>query len=169
MPARKRPGRGRVTRASPARSRAAEVVRRLLRTYPPGHPARPSGPTRDPLSELVFTVLSLNMSDVNRDRAWAALRAEFPRWADVATAAPARLAKAIAPGGLSNIKAPRIQAIPRRTGHDRVVDGRLDLVAVRRRLGSRRGRGDLGWSRRLLPLVADHTLVHRSLPFSDGW
>jgi endonuclease III len=61
--------------AVPERSRAREIVRRLARAYGPGHPARPRPERRDPLDELVFTFLSQNTSDVNHDRAWAALRA----------------------------------------------------------------------------------------------
>lgn len=73
----------------------------------------------------MLTVLSQNTSDVNRDRAFASMRARFPTWEAVAEATPARLAEAIKPGGLSNIKAPRILAIlheVRARG-----DGTLDL------------------------------------------
>jgi len=56
-------------------------------------------------------VLSQNTNDVNRDRAFAAMRARFPTWDALADADPRELAAAIKPGGLSNIKAPRILAI----------------------------------------------------------
>jgi len=67
----------------------------------------------DPLEELILTVLSQNTSDVNRDRAYQAMRAQFPTWEATAAADERELAAAIRPGGLSNVKAPRILAILR--------------------------------------------------------
>lgn len=109
--------------------RAREIVRRLLAEYPAGHPARPSGPALDPLGELVFTVLSQNTSDVNRDRAWASLRRAYPSWKQALAAPTASLARAIAVGGLSNVKAPRIQAILREVLER---EGRLSLKRLER-------------------------------------
>ena len=37
---------------------------------------------KDPLSELIFTILSQNTSDLNRDRAWASLRRYRARTTD---------------------------------------------------------------------------------------
>ena len=37
----------------------------------------------DPLDELINTILSQNTNDLNRDRAYRALRAKFPTWAEV--------------------------------------------------------------------------------------
>ena len=37
----------------------------------------------DPLSELVLTILSQHTSDTNRDRAFGAMRAQFPTWEEV--------------------------------------------------------------------------------------
>jgi endonuclease III len=91
--------------------RTTEIVRRLLREYPPDHPARPKSARREPLDELIFTVLSQNTSDVNRDRAWASMKRAFPRWSDVLAARTADLEDAIRMGGLAKTKAPRIQAI----------------------------------------------------------
>jgi endonuclease-3 len=79
------------------------------------------------LEELILTVLSQNTSDVNRDRAFVAMRRRFPTWEDLAAADPAALADAIRPGGLSNIKAPRILSI---------------LAEIRERQG---GSLDLSW------------------------
>jgi endonuclease-3 len=105
------------------------VVRRLAALYPEGHPARPRPARRDPLGELVFTVLSQATSDWNRDRAWAALRRRFPRWEDVLRAGPRALERAIAPGGLAPTKARRILAILRAV---RAREGRLSLARLRR-------------------------------------
>ena len=73
----------------------------------------------------MLTVLSQNTSDVNRDRAFAALRERFPTWDALAGARVEDVADAIRPGGLSQIKAPRILAILREI-RDR--DGLLDLA-----------------------------------------
>jgi endonuclease-3 len=101
-----------------------EAHRRLARRLGPLAP-----PTRrDPVEELVLTVLSQNTSDVNRDRAFAALRERFPTWEALAAASPDDVAEAIRPGGLSRIKAPRILAILREI-RDR--DGELDLEWMR--------------------------------------
>jgi endonuclease-3 len=64
-----------------------------------------------PLDELILTVLSQNTSDINCERAYAAMRERYPRWQDVLEAPPAQLVAVLRPGGLANQKAPRIQAI----------------------------------------------------------
>ena len=63
---------------------------------------------KDPLTELVFTVLSQNTNDLNRDRAFEAMRQMFPTWEDVVNTTPVKLASAIKVGGLAKIKAARI-------------------------------------------------------------
>jgi len=95
--------------------------RRLAKRFGPLDPPL----RRDPIEELVLTVLSQNTSDVNRDRAFAALRARFPTWDALASARVDDVAEAIRPGGLSQVKAPRILAILREI-RDR--DGSLDLA-----------------------------------------
>jgi endonuclease-3 len=110
-------------------ARAKEIVRRLIRTYPADHPSRPRGTHRDPLDELIFTVLSQNTSDVNRDRAWASMKRAFPRWTDVLAAKPRELEDAIRMGGLAKTKAPRIQAILREIGER---EGKISLAKLRR-------------------------------------
>jgi endonuclease III len=92
---------------SPDPARVREIHRRLARRFGPLDPPR----RLDPLEELVLTVLSQNTSDVNRDRAYAALRERFPTWESLAAAPVAEVAEAIRPGGLANTKAPRILAI----------------------------------------------------------
>jgi endonuclease-3 len=101
-----------------------EAHRRLARRLGPLDPPR----KRDPVEELVLTVLSQNTSDVNRDRAFAAMRERFPTWDALAAARVEDVAEAIKPGGLSQIKAPRILAILREI-RDR--DGSLDLAWMR--------------------------------------
>jgi len=84
-----------------------EVHRRLIASFGPLEPPR----IWDPLEELILTVLSQNTSDTNSSRAYAALRARFGTWADVAAAEVAEVINAIRSGGLANTKGPRIHAI----------------------------------------------------------
>jgi endonuclease-3 len=64
-----------------------------------------------PVDELVATILSQNTSDTNTERAFAALRAQFPIWEAVIDAPVEEVADAIRIGGLANRKAPRIQNV----------------------------------------------------------
>ncbi|GAC1411304.1 MAG: endonuclease III [Actinomycetota bacterium] len=98
--------------------RAKQIVRMLARAYPAGHPARPDTSVvaegvKEPLDELIFTVLSQHTSDLNRDRAWLSLRRTFAGWEKVARAKNQALADSIRSGGLADSKAPRIKRILR--------------------------------------------------------
>lgn len=81
-----------------------------------------------PLDELILTVLSQHTSDVNRDRAYAALRGRFRGWEDVLKARRADVERAIRAGGLARTKSRVIQEILRRVLEDQ---GRLDLGMLR--------------------------------------
>src|SRR2546428_11722780 len=94
------PRRGR--QPSPATVR--ETYRRLRDRFGPLDPPR----RLDPMEELVVTVLSQNTSDINRGRAYAAMRRRFPTWKALAGADPGDPAEAIRPGGRANIQAPRL-------------------------------------------------------------
>jgi endonuclease-3 len=74
---------------------------------------------REPLSVLISAILSQNTSDVNRDHAWGRLKERFPTWESVLAADTADLADAIRPGGLADIKAPRIQEALRAVKRER--------------------------------------------------
>jgi len=76
-------------------------------------------PSTDPLSELILTILSQHTSDLNRDRAFATMRARFPTWEEVRDAPIEELAESIKSGGLANIKAPRIQQVLRQISDER--------------------------------------------------
>jgi endonuclease-3 len=67
----------------------------------------------DPLDELILTVLSQHTSDLNSERAFAALRAAYPTWDEVVDADSDDVADVIRSGGLANTKARRIQTILR--------------------------------------------------------
>jgi endonuclease-3 len=64
-----------------------------------------------PLDTLIGTVLSQHTSDVNSGRAFRSLRRRFRTWEEVRHAPVDEVADAIRPGGLADVKAPRIQAI----------------------------------------------------------
>lgn len=107
------------------RATVRETHRRLARRFGPLDPPR----HLEPLEELILTVLSQNTSDVNRDRAYRGLRERFPTWEALAGAAPDDVRDAIRPGGLANVKAPRI-------------------LAILREVRAREGGFDLGWMER---------------------
>ena len=89
----------------PAAAKALAVTERLTAVYGP----RTLRPGRDPLDELVLTILSQNTSDINSGRAYRTLRERFPSWEAVLHAPTPLLYDAIKSAGLGNIKAPRIQ------------------------------------------------------------
>jgi len=78
---------------------------------------RPTGPAgggpKDPLSELVFTILSQHTSDLNRDRAWASLWQTFDSWEAIAAAPRSRVERAIRMAGLAPTKSRVIQQVLR--------------------------------------------------------
>ena len=81
-------------------------------------------PRFDPVSELVFTILSQHTSDINSFRAYYNLIDIFPNWHLVENADTDSIANAIWMGGLSKIKAPRIKAVLKSI---RSLRGNLDL------------------------------------------
>jgi endonuclease III len=100
--------------------RAVKIHERLLEFY--GEPV-----WRNPLpaiDELVSTILSQNTNDINRDRAFEALRARFPTWEIVRDANTKDVVEAIRPAGLANQKGPRIQQVLKSITEER---GGLDL------------------------------------------
>jgi endonuclease-3 len=102
------------------KQRAVKVHEKLLEFY--GEPV-----WRNPLpaiDELVSTILSQNTNDVNRDRAFDALRLKFPTWEAVRDAKPKEVMEAIRPAGLANQKGPRIQQVLKAITEER---GSLDL------------------------------------------
>jgi endonuclease-3 len=101
------------------------VHRRLLEAYGEPRWRRPL----PPVAELVSTILSQNTTDLNRDRAFGALRAAFPTWEAVRDAPASAVIQAIRPAGLANQKGPRLQTVLRAITEER---GRLDLRFLRR-------------------------------------
>jgi endonuclease III len=104
--------------------RAIKIHKRLLEFY--GEPI-----WRNPLpaiDELVSTILSQNTNDINRDRAFNALRAKFATWEEVRDAPTNDVVEAIRPAGLANQKGPRIQQVLKAITKER---GSLDLSFLR--------------------------------------
>jgi Predicted EndoIII-related endonuclease len=100
--------------------RAVKIHEHLLEFY--GEPV-----WRNPLpaiDELVSTILSQNTNDINRDRAFDALRARFATWESVRDANTKDVIDTIRPAGLANQKGPRIQQVLRSITEER---GSLDL------------------------------------------
>ena len=124
------------------KAKVRAIHRRLLKEY--GLPARPAwaGTVRsvqpvaaetewqpiDPISELVNTILSQNTNDLNRDRAYRALKAALPTWEAVRDAPREEVIAAIKPAGLARQKGPRIQAVLRRITAER---GELNIDFLR--------------------------------------
>jgi endonuclease-3 len=110
----------------PADRRKLRAIRdRLRKAY--GQPT--PHPHHAPVDELILTVLSQNTNDRNRDVAYARLRERFSSWAEVRDADEDEVEEAIRPGGISRVKAGRIQRILRAIGDDdlsRLADEPLD-------------------------------------------
>lgn len=103
--------------------RAIKIHERLLAAFgePAWHNPLPA------LDELVLTILSQNTNDVNRDRAFNALRAKFPAWESVRDAKTREVINAIRPAGLANQKGACIQQVLRAITEER---GSLNLDFV---------------------------------------
>jgi endonuclease-3 len=99
---------------------ARHVHRQLLEFY--GQPTWRN--PLPPLDELISTILSQNTNDLNRDRAFEALRRRFPTWEQVRDGDREAVIAAIRPAGLGNQKGPRIQHVLQEITAER---GALDL------------------------------------------
>lgn len=73
----------------------------------------------DPMDELVSCILSQSTTDLNRDRAFFALKERYPSWQQVMDAPTPELVDVLRQAGLANQKAPRIQAVLRRIYSER--------------------------------------------------
>lgn len=100
--------------------RAFEMHTRLLEFFGYPHWRNPLSP----LDELVSTILSQNTNDINRDRAFEALKAGFESWEAVRDGNQQDIIDTIRPAGLANQKGARIHAILRAITEQR---GSLDL------------------------------------------
>lgn len=100
-------------------SEIRKVDTRLTKIF--GAPVRKR---RDPVSQLVATILSQATTDIQTARSFEALRARFPTWEQVRDAPVTEIAKEIRASGLSKQKAPRIKAALRFITRER---GKIEL------------------------------------------
>ena len=101
---------------------------------------------RSPLDEVVFTILSQNTTDKNRDRAWGSLWKRFDNWDSVARAPVSQIAKAIEIGGLHRVKAQRIKELLKQVEVERgsyELDnlGEMEVAEALQELGRFKGLG----------------------------
>ena len=97
-----------------AKLSALQPALRAAYGWPQWQPKRASG-----LEELVSCILSQSTTDLNRDRAFDNLRAQFPTWQDVVAAPAQAVIEAVRTAGLANQKGPCIQAILRHVYRER--------------------------------------------------
>lgn len=102
------------------RKKLDQVSRRLLEYYgePEWHEMMPA------VDELVCTILSQNTNDINRDKAFRALKERYESWQEVRDADPAELQYTIRIAGLAQQKGPNIQSALQTIS---VRNGRIDL------------------------------------------
>jgi endonuclease-3 len=86
--------------------RIREIAARLAAEQPASRKVR-----RDPLDELVLTILSQSTSDANCYRAWEALRSRYRGWEEVLEAPVGEVEETIRPAGLSKQKSATILAV----------------------------------------------------------
>lgn len=110
------------SKPSSIRRRVRALHRRLVDEYGEAEKDR-----LDPLDELMVTILSQNTNDVNRDRAYDALRERFEDWDAVRAADRWAVEEVIQPAGLWKQKARTIQETLDAI-HDEV--GELDLSHI---------------------------------------
>ncbi len=117
----------------PTRARVLRIRDRLREVY--GIPR--AAPHRDPIAELLLTVLSQSTNDRNRDVAFLRLRERFEAagaragidYQAVRDAPLAEVEEAIRPGGISKVKSARIQAILRAISEQTSPELSLDWLA----------------------------------------
>lgn len=95
---------------SPLQTKTWEVYQRLLQTYG----ERPLKPRREPMHELISTMLSHRTTQKNEALAFDRMWQHFGSWEAIRDAPVAELAETIAPANFAEAKAPNIQEALRR-------------------------------------------------------
>ena len=101
----------------PTRSKAAAKtnpmpgIDQIIRTMTDRYGPFAEEPRLDAAHEIVFTILSQHTSDTNSSRAYHLLMDKFGTLEEVAMGDLVDIERAIAPGGLAKIKAPRIKQV----------------------------------------------------------
>jgi endonuclease-3 len=101
-----------------ARQNEEERIRAITERLATVHPATRKI-RRDPLDELVLTILSQSTSDANCYRGWEALRDRYRDWEAVLAAPEGELEETIRPAGLSNQKSATILSVLERLRDER--------------------------------------------------
>lgn len=91
------------------KAKAWQQYERLVALH--GH--QPNIPRREPMHELISTILSHRTTAKNEDSAYRKMRARWPTWEAVRDAPTVELAGEIAEANFADQKAPRIQAVLR--------------------------------------------------------
>lgn len=112
-----------MTVTRPLKDKTNRVIASLENEY--GRPRH--GKRKDPLAELVFTILSQHTSDTNRDRAWDSLWKKFGSWDEIAMAPQSKIENAIRMGGLAPTKSKVIKNVLARVNKDQGAYS-LDLL-----------------------------------------
>src|SRR5216110_1860702 len=86
----------------------AELVYRLLGDV---YGIKPWKPRREPLHELISTILSHRTTQANEAKAFDQLWQKYGSWEAICAAPVAGIAEAIAPANWPEMKAPRIKAV----------------------------------------------------------
>ena len=94
-----------VSKDEALKDKALELYRILVGTYG----ERELKPRRDPMHELISTILSQRTTWKNEELAYGRMWTQFGSWEAVRDAPTGELAKAIAPSNFADAKAPQIQ------------------------------------------------------------
>lgn len=98
------------TNAETLTAKAWEMYERLLVLH--GH--QPNIPRREPMHELISTILSHRTTGHNEDLAYERMMQRFGTWEAIRDAPVDELAEALAPANYAEQKAPRIKEVVRR-------------------------------------------------------
>ncbi|MFH1515033.1 MAG: hypothetical protein ABIG42_06180 [bacterium] len=101
--------------------RVQTLIKKLNDFYPVFKPKK----RRDPMDELVLTILSQNTNDINSFEGFTRLKKRFSSWDDVAGADLKEIAKTISVAGLGNTKAKYIKGVLEAICDDNVANSRL--------------------------------------------
>lgn len=112
-----------VSDADSLEAKAQQIYGRLLETY--GH--NPNVPRREPMHELISTILSHRTTGKNEDLAYRRMMERFGTWQGVRDAPEDQLADAIAPSNYPEVKAPRIKEVVQRV-LDQQPNANLDFL-----------------------------------------
>ncbi|MFQ5890370.1 MAG: endonuclease III domain-containing protein [Gemmatimonadota bacterium] len=102
----------------PTNSRRTRALLRIARHLESVYGTRRK-PRREPLDELIHTILSQSTADANRDRAWKALRERYPDWEAVRGASVEEIEETIRIAGLAGQKSRTIRGMLERLHEER--------------------------------------------------